>query len=219
MRGFDFYPTPAVFVHYLLDVLARHGRSPRGRVFAPCHGSGAIQAACESWPGISRITNWTTNDLDPRWKADSHLDAAHRSAWIDRGPIDFVIENPPFLKAIEIAEQAVAAAVQGVALHVRCTLNEPCKKRGSHAEQLRRSFLREHPPTGTLWLPRFKYQLDSASMDSATCVWLVWLRGVDRQFVEYAPDSVIDGAMALQRERTKNAQAARSRTVQGVVAE
>ncbi len=57
--------------------------------------------------------------------------------------------------------------------------------------------MREHTPTGILWLPRFAYQRSKTTgkwtTDSVCACWVIWLKDPNApQFIRYAPESVID---------------------------
>lgn len=232
-QRFDYYPTPDPFVHWLHDWVAAHLGPITGRLVAPCHGSGTIAqllgAVAEPTPGLGTapLVLSHTNDLDPRWETRTSDDATSDRAWsrweeMAGGPFDWCVENPPFVKAAEIIEQALAHTRVGVAMHVRCTLNEPTKKPG-----LRREFLRANPPTAMLWLPRFAYQRNGRgkwSSDSATCVWLIWSHGRRRapgavQFIDYAPPVVVDAAVQFARDRARAERLAKMAAARGCTVE
>lgn len=209
-RQFKFYETPEPFTAWmarevwsLAPAAFMAGVSPNCE---PCVGDGAILNGIRAAHGddparrVLSIGEWVTNDVDERRAALAHRDATDPATWAwlsalaGPGGIGWTVTNPPFTLALPILEHALAYSAYGVASHVRCTLNEPLKRPG-----LGRSFLREHPPTMTLWLPRFPYQRSPTSgrygSDAAPCVWLVWIKMFrDYQVVRYAPDDVIDAA-------------------------
>jgi hypothetical protein len=178
MIDYEFYETPAAFTRWLFkDVFID------GRVCEPCVGSGAIVAA-------SNHGLWWTNDLDSRWPADCHKDARDRSLW-KAHEFDWVVSNPPFTPAIDIISHALEFARVGVAMHLRASIHEVLKT------GVRRTWMAKHQPTGILWLPRFAYQRSKTTgkwtTDSVCACWVVWLKDPNaRQFIRYAPESVID---------------------------
>ncbi len=181
MTDYEFYETPRAFSHWLFaefDVC--------GRVFEPCVGNRAILDA--RWPP-NRV-NWFTNDLDPRWPADVHKDARDRTLW-EAHEFDWTVSNPPFTPAIEIIDRAIEFSKVGVAMHLRASIHEVLKT------GVRRTWMREHTPTGILWLPRFAYQRSKTTgkwtTDSVCACWVIWLKDPNApQFIRYAPESVID---------------------------
>lgn len=158
-REFDFYETPAWVTDAILEVLPIR---PNSRIYEPCSGDGAIARRLP--PGCVL----STNDVDPRRLADSHADATHADAWRAEPAPEWVITNPPFKCALEIAQRAVAAASAGVALCVRLTFLEPTHARGA--------WLAANPPSFVQVLPRSSFTGDGRS-DSVTCAWVVWYRG------------------------------------------
>lgn len=200
---FEWYPTPRAFTQWLFREV-----HVEGRIFEPCVGDRAIPAdAIGQWRpeapiGVRR--DWITNDLDSRWKADYHFDASRpwpmekAGAYVSSPSystelveIDWVVTNPPFTLAIEILEQALKYATVGVAMHLRASIHEVLKT------GIRRTWMRQHTPTGVLWLPRFAYQRSPTTgkwtTDSVCACWVIWLKDpVERQFMRYAPEWVID---------------------------
>lgn len=191
----EWYPTPRAFTQWLFREV-----HIEGRIFEPCVGDGAIpfdaigQWRLEAPIGLRR--DWITNDLDPRWKADWHCDAAR--PWSNRnlgpeyiGKVDWVVTNPPFSLAIEIIDQALLHARVGVAMHLRASIHEVLKT------GVRRTWMYRNTPTGVLWLPRFAYQRSPTTgkwtTDSVCACWVIWLKDpTARQFMQYAPEWVID---------------------------
>lgn len=150
-KGFEFYETPRTFTRYLFHELTRRGIQPLPgqRVFEPCVGSDAIIAGAAEG-SITPVT-WVTNDLDPRWPATHHVDATDVSLWAVASVegVDWTVSNPPFSKALEIIEHALRYSRIGVAMHLRASIHEVLKTGP------RRTWMRDHLPTGCLWLPRF----------------------------------------------------------------
>lgn len=204
---YEFYETPEPFTQWMIDeVVALTGAYDFGVVCDPMFGLGAITRAFNRGRLRAR---WVTGDLDPRRAVDVTGDATQYDTWraLVRAAreipyahgIDWTVTNPAFSATLPLLELALRYSTRGVAVHVRSTINEPLKTPG-----LGRSFLREHPPTMTLWLPRFSYRRSRTTgkwaTDSATCCWLVWIRD-HRQVVRYAPEWVIDASQEIMRAR------------------
>ena len=187
---FEFYETPQTFTKWLFrQVGIEQGGLPIvGRVFEPCVGSGAIVRAARELPAaVDR--QWVMNDLDRRWPADFHADAA--LPWGSLGAPDWTVSNPPFTPAIDIITQALEHSRIGVAMHLRASIHEVLKT------GVRRTWMVEHQPTGILWLPRFAYQRSKTTgkwtTDSVCACWVIWLKDPHApQFIRYAPEWVID---------------------------
>lgn len=187
-QAFEFYETPHAFTRYLLTVVPL-----TGRVFEPTVGSGAIITASEQAPrGDAR--QWVTNDLDRRWDADHHARADTAALWSQVGAIDWTVGNPPFTAAIDIIRHALAHSRVGVAMHLRASIHEVLKT------GVRRTFMATHPPTGILWLPRFAYQRSPTTgkwtTDNVGACWVIWLQSPVSQFIDYAPEAVLDALEA-----------------------
>jgi hypothetical protein len=186
---FEWYPTPGAFTRYLFDTM-----EIRGRILAPCHGDGSIQRDSLVCPDASggAARQWITNDIDPRWPADHHVDATAETLWrqleTDGVDVDWVIDNPAFTIAIEVIEHALSTARVGVAMHLRASIHEVLKKGP------RRTWMARNPPTGILWLPRFGFQRSPKSgkwsQDSCCSCWVIWLTDPTpgKQFIEYCPE-------------------------------
>lgn len=185
MTDFEFYETPRTFTKYLCSEVPIGGQCAE-----VCVGSGAIIDACLAAP-YPRAQQWKTNDLDLRWSADFHLDAAKPELYTALGHVDWHVDNPPFTPAIEIITQCIMHAKIGVAMHLRASIHEVLKT------GVRRTWMAEHTPTGILWLPRFAYQRSKTTgkwtTDSVCACWVVWLKDPKApQFIRYAPEWVID---------------------------
>jgi hypothetical protein len=155
----DFYETPGWQTWALMNHV-----HITGRCYEPCVGGGAIPLAMASrGDGVHRY--WITNDIDTRWRADSHHDAREEAAWHAASP-DWVVSNFPFNVATDIVKRAHAAAHVGVAVLLRLSWLEPTADR--------RDFLAEFPPDLLIVLPRTRYNPNSKSVDSVTTAWMVW---------------------------------------------
>lgn len=190
-HDYEFFETSEAFTRYLMHVLRRRafGGIDGRTVFEPCVGNGAILRAAKQVSHLGCAKRWITNDLDPRWKAQSHRDATLASTFERVGPIDFTITNTPFTLAVPIAAQAIAYSRVATALYMRASIHEPLK------EGVRRTWFAEHPPSGIAWLPRVAHQRSRSkgiwSTDSMTSAWVIWIKGYSGQFIEYAPASVL----------------------------
>ena len=201
IRGLEYYATPEPFTTWLFAEMAHQGVPIVGRLFEPCVGDGAIIRAAGLRPMEFGVDNtWITNDLDSRWLADFHFDAA--DAWLPHlafDAIDWTVTNPPFTLAIQILERALVHSRVGVAMHLRASIHEVLKR------GVRRHWMADNLPTGILWLPRFAYQRSPTTgkwtTDSVCACWVIWVKpgalGERRQFFKYAPISVIDQLDAL----------------------
>ena len=195
---FEFFETPQAFTRYLFITMNTLQQSIAGNVFEACVGSGAIIDAHRTLAKLIRppwtVDRWFTNDLDPQWNADHCLDAAKSEAWTvlqARGRVDWTVTNPPFSRALEIADQALVHSKVGVVMHLRASIHEVLKT------GIRRTWMANNTPTGILWLPRFAYQRSKAkgiwSTDSVCAAWVIWLKDPDvPQFIRYAPAWVLD---------------------------
>lgn len=195
---YEFYPTPRPFTRWLFRELPIGGQCAE-----VCCGNGAIIDAALSEP-TSHPQQWRTNDLDPRWAADHHLDATKPELYAAMGDVDWNVGNPPFTQALSIIEQALAHARVGVVMHLRASIHEVLKntdrtKTGKLRKNpgIRRTWMAEHQPTGILWLPRFSYQRSKTTgkwtTDSVCACWVVWLKDPGApQFIRYAPERVLD---------------------------
>lgn len=190
MIDYEFYETPGPLTAYMCEVVG--GNEPiHGKLFEPCVGNGAIgemvSACCGNvW--------WQTGDLDPRWKPDRCGDATTPGFWGGlENEIDWVITNPPFSGAIEIADHAIRCARVGVVMHLRASIHEVLKT------GRRRTWMREHRPAGIIWLPRVAYQRSRTTgkwtTDSVTGCWVVWLKDPYNevgQFIDYADQKLLE---------------------------
>ena len=184
---FSFYETPEPFTKWLFQRI-----DIRGALCEPCVGSGAILRGS----GITQRTKassywWKTNDIDQYWSATSHINATGPRLYhlLGKDMIDWHVTNPPFELWQEIAAQCLDHAVRGVAMYLRISAHEVLK--GGP----RRSWLREHPPSHVLFLPRFAHQRSPKTgkwaTDSMSCCWTVWEKNAEQQVIDYAPEWVL----------------------------
>lgn len=153
-RRLDQYFTPE---HATLALLQHVPIS--GVVFEPCSGTQQIARVVRS-AGCTVLTN----DLDPAFPAECHMDATQSSLWAWAGRVDWVVSNPPFNCCQPIILHAMAHASRGVAMFLRLSYKEPCNDRAE--------FLAAHPPSEIV-LPRISFTGDGKT-DNVTCSWFIW---------------------------------------------
>lgn len=159
----DFYETPAWMV------LATLKYAPiSGTVGECCVGHGAI---ARYLPYLKSVTLAWTNDIDPDKPADFHFDAC--LPWQETPVTDWIVTNPPYAdKASPIVINAYDRAKKGIVMLLRQTWDEVC---GDRAE-----WLKEHPPTQKISLPRYCWRRGKNgnwSTDSVP-VWIfIWQKG------------------------------------------
>ena len=159
----DFYPTPVALTRAMLYYIPRD----LGAVFDPCVGDGQM---LESLPAAKTLSN----DINPHPNYEPHYrgDAKSRELWEWlnlRHNIDWVITNPPFKHAAEIAENALIFSHKGVALLLPITFLEPCKGRRRLLEDWS-DHLKYVIPIN----PRPRFRSDTKGTAPATVAWFVW---------------------------------------------
>jgi hypothetical protein len=127
-----------------------------GIVAEPCVGMGDLAEFITS----AKTGKLLTNDIDLNFPADTHEDARTMKL-----SADWVVTNPPFVHAMEILKNMYPQVNKGIVLFLRVTFQEPTLDRGD--------WLREHPPTKVLHLPRISFTGDG-STDSAHGCWFFW---------------------------------------------
>lgn len=158
--------TPKKAVFELLKVLNLEDDDPHV-IFEPCVGAGAISTAILDF-GIH--PDIITNDIDETFPATFHKNAGSRKLW-ERvvkskwGNPTWTITNPPFSKAWKIIPLAYEFSTEGVAAYLRLSWLEPCQNRAF--------FLKKHPPTRLVVLPRISFSGDG-KVDSVTGCWAIW---------------------------------------------
>lgn len=167
-RNHDFYETPPHYLKALGSVLAL---PPDARVIDPCVGQGAVA----DWINGHDCPTPTTNDLDRKRKADSHLDARDPTLYEDQ--YDWWITNPPF-KCIDGILSTALSCVENVITLARLSALEPtCKVRKSGLETGRRRIFDVWQPDMLIVLPRYCFRLNDKgkrATDSVTCAWIGW---------------------------------------------
>ncbi len=153
----DFYETPNWQTESLLKRV-----SINGLICEPCVGDSSIANHFIQ-------ENLVTNDINPKWEADYHYDAAQKNdLWLHlqgQDQPDWIVTNPPFNQAMPILKQSFRCARIGVAMLLRLTFLEPTKERSD--------FLNANPPTRLIVLPRWSYKANRKT-DSVTTAWMVW---------------------------------------------
>lgn len=152
----DFYPTPDRLIRaYLAQNPNLLGDS---NILEPCAGEGAI-----AQPLIELGHKVEQTDI----KNGIEFDATKAGYWSNRSP-DIVFTNPPFNVATPIIEHALNHANKGVIMLLRASYLEPCKDR--------RHLLNSQISQITYCNPRPKFRADTKGSDSATVIFIVWLK-------------------------------------------
>jgi hypothetical protein len=162
-RPRDFYQTAP----WQVDALVDHLPELSGSVWCPCVGDGSLlRRLLECRPDLGPVV---TNDLDPTRTADYHLDATRLESWqrmtAAHGRPDWIIDNPPFTVAIDIAVHAFEYARLGLVLMTRVSFPE-----GTHGRRSRRPqptprgpWLSTHPRQQQIVLERYSFTGDGAA--------------------------------------------------------
>jgi hypothetical protein len=191
----EFFETPPGFTRALLRGL--HPLDLAGKTIFECAvGQQAISRVIAQWyrtgPGRHLLSPvFITNDIDPKWMADFHLDATKREVWeraLEKagGRIDYTITNPPFSAGFVMLPHALEFSSEGVCFHLRCTSLEPTKGRDAFWQETGGL----HIPDQLNYLPRYGFTLNDKgkrSSDSATTAWHTWLRGDTRNEMRHHP--------------------------------
>lgn len=183
----DRYDSP----HWLLTHTLRYV-NVQGTVFDPCVGGGLHASLLKESPHIDKVI---TNDVSPLVEADFHLDATNNIIWnkhryvTNQCTFDWVITNPPFKCAYEIATRALEYANLGVILFLRHSFDEPTNDRAI--------WLNRHPTNLRLVYPRFKWRKDKHGRiwqtDSTTVDAYIW-------FKHKSPVNAQYGILTIPRE-------------------
>ncbi len=195
---YEWYPTPRPFIRWL----AQHLPDDRGgtAVYAePCCGDSVI---CVGIRGV-----WVTNDLNPAWAADTHLDATKHEYWVQLPrTVEGIITNPANSIAWSILQWGMALRqTPFIALHLRLSFLEPLKM-----NSWQRTMLRDFPPSMILPLPRFPYQRNKHgawSQDTVSCCWAIWNPASDA--FQMRVTQIIGPSEQLMQETATAAQARR----------
>ena len=169
-RLHDAYSSEPAMVRVLLQRTGNLILKTQLPILECCVGNGELVKPLTS-VGLRVITN----DIRDSCEADYHLDATQLELWCQNDlDIGWVITNPPYKAGSLdlIMSNALAFAVDGVALILRLSANEPVVKRGlrgrvlmAYADCLRYLI--------TFSAPRPSYTGDGKT-DSVTTCWFVW---------------------------------------------
>lgn len=138
---FDFYETPP-----WLSLLTLANVPLSGTIGECCVGHGAIASILQ----MANFKIWT-NDIDPAKQADYHSDATLPESWEHLPPADWIVTNPPYAEmSAPIVKNAYAHTAKGIVMILRQNWIEGCDDR--------RDFLKAHPPTLAISVPRYCYR-------------------------------------------------------------
>lgn len=190
-REGDVYLTPA----WATETLLEHAPDLRGQTLLdPCCGDGRMAAAVTP----ERFTEVIINDLSEAavHRALPALDAVDVLVRYSLGDATWpslyipapcwVVTNPPFFAAGDIARAALQHARLGVALLLRSTWLEPCSA-SPKAPRGERRWLTRLPPTRQIMLGRVSFT--GTGTDSAPCSWYIWTR--ERSGGPWAKGSIV----------------------------
>jgi hypothetical protein len=178
----DFYPTPDKLIR---SYLAKNNHfNSNTTILEPCAGDGAI-----AQPLID--LGYKVHQTDIR--NGGQFDATRADYWTHRSP-DIVFTNPPFNVATPIIEHALEHANKGVIMLLRASYLEPCKGR--------RHLLDNRISQITYCNPRPKFRADTKGSDSATVVFIVWLKRPfsGNTIVDYLVDWHLDLEIAANKK-------------------
>lgn len=174
-RERDAYFTPLSAVNALACL-----QPMKGRLLDPTCGDATMAAAL-----ADRFDSLVLNDLEPqisqetrdRLMAWQRTDPAVRQLTIRSSNClqpppafglwfgaDWIVTNPPWNQAAEIAERACAYAMRGLALLLRLSFLEATRSR---------LWLRKNPPRRIIVLPRISFTGDGRH-DSVVPAWFLW---------------------------------------------
>ena len=145
------------------------------QVIEPCAGGGAIARALVAGPGMSTNRYVYKMDIDRTHTVHAVADASTVQVPERMRSWD-VVTNPPYVDSLPLRILENLHVRQGMrcAFLLRLSWLEPTPvgspKRGILP---RREFMRDHPPSRVIVLPRFSYTGDGKS-DSVTCFWGCW---------------------------------------------
>lgn len=161
-RSGDAYLSAAGFVRPILPLLDRGST-----ILEPCAGACDLVAPLRE-AGHTVITA----DVDSACQVDHVLDMTLAESWAQLPPVDWIVSNLPFSRALAILRHAIEHARVGVAVILRLTFLEPT----TEGPDARADWLEAHPLTRQIVLPRYSFTGDG-KVDSVTCAWMIWERG------------------------------------------
>jgi hypothetical protein len=159
----DFYETPA-----WLTLLALKYIPFSGTIGEPCAGHGAIATIMKA----AGFHIWV-NDIDLAKSADYHGDATKAGHWETLPDADWITSNPPYGKlAAPIVHFACNHAREGIVMVLRLNWLEVCDDRVN--------FLKQHPPTTIINVPRFCYTKSAKGKWATTNALLIFTVGINQ---------------------------------------
>ncbi len=158
-RKLDQYFTPEKATEELIN---SYGDILSGVILEPCKGTGNIER-------VLKRNNYVviSNDIDQNMYPDYVSDITKQESWDNIGYVDYTITNPPFYAAPQIVKLAYKNSDKGVFMLLRLSFLEPCLNRAE--------FLKDHPPTSIIVLPRISFTGDGKT-DSVTTAWFCWVK-------------------------------------------
>jgi hypothetical protein len=192
-RAFDWYATPR---HQTRALLARE--AVFGPVLEPCVGDGAIVSVLQK--NVSPQLQVITNDIDPGWMADSHLDITRPETWDQFGPWRECVTNFPFNVADQVVPLAHERLQPGglLAVILRLSWLEPTGEEGD--DFIRGNWLDKHPPHRLIVLPRHDYR-GNGKTDSVTSAWFCWYGSSGARGISVVSKAERDRYIAEERLR------------------
>lgn len=161
----DFYETPDWLPLAILD----HANI-EGTIGEPCAGYNAIADVFK----MAGFNVWT-NDLDTQKPADYHGNAADPEYMATLPDADWLITNPPYKDlSAPIVANAFSKAKKGIVMVLKMNWWEVCKDRVQ--------FLKDHPPTCIINVPRYCYRKGTATgkwaTDEAPTIAYIWDKSI-----------------------------------------
>lgn len=157
----DDYPTPAGFIHPLMDWL---NLETSNTLWDPCAGGGHLVK-------VLRDRGYTAQANDLHYSGDDFLDETR-----EPGKSDWIITNPPYKLGEAFVRRAMRQADKGVAMLMN----------SSFLEGIGRStgLFKEHRPTAILLCNR-RMILNKQSSSVFSHVWIVWDKTKEQESVNF----------------------------------
>lgn len=169
-KHLDAYYTPESAVQALL----RH--------YPSIYDSWTLEPCCGTKNISRQLKNCITADIDSSVNPMICANMALREGWNEvesaYGLCDWVVTNPPFSHALEIAQLGLEHCQVGMALLLRLSFLEPTYKR--------QEWLHLHPPSQLIVLPRISFTGDGKT-DSVTCAWMIWKKSYGTDSPQFTP--------------------------------
>ncbi len=167
----DAYMTQVDLVKPLAEIIR-----PSGIILEPCVGTRNILNGFDKYQRNDE-RYWVTNDIDEKFYAEYHLDAAEPDLWNRTCPINWVVTNPPYSQPAcdLILRYALDTVTNGVAMLLRLSMLEPACRRSNRYE-----ILDEYADNMRYILPfsgpRPKFR-EGSGTEFITTAWFVWYKG------------------------------------------